>query len=328
MNQQVRFGILGAGGIAKSFARGIASAKGATLYAVASRDLQKAEAFKQEFNAEIAYGTYEELVQDAQVDVIYVATPNSLHKDHAILCMKHGKGVICEKPLASNYKEGKEMVEAAKANDVFFMEAMWTRFFPLIKQVKKWIEEGKIGEVKMLQGDFGFAGRGKDDIRFNQQLAGGALMDVGIYPVSFASYIYAKQPCEIKALGLIGETGVDERATAIFKYDQGEMASIGTSIITKTPREMFIMGEKGYIHIPNVWQAKECFVHIEGQDVEHISMPFEGNGYNYEVEEVVACIQEGKKQSTVISHAESLAIMQTMDQIRQEIGLVFPADNL
>lgn len=324
--KELKFGIIGAGNIAASFAKGLSVVSGATFYAVAARSEERAEAFAKSFGAEKFYGSYEALVQDSEVDVVYVATPNSLHKEHSILAMKHKKHVICEKPFASNEKELKEVIEVAKEADVFLMEAMWTRYFPMIKQVKELIKLGTIGEIKLVQGDFGFTGKSKDNIRYNLSLAGGALMDVGIYPVSFASYIYEKQPTHIKAFGDFSDTGVDERNTVIFQYEEGQLAQLTSAINLQTPRNMYILGSKGYIHIPNVWQARKCFVHVNGEEVQHYEVEWVGNGYNYEIEEVIKCIHEGKKESEIMPLTESLSIMNTMDRIRKEMGVVFLAD--
>lgn len=326
MKKQLNFGIIGAAGIANAFAQGVLDAKGGKLYAVAARNKERAEAFAENWKMEKAYGSYEELVNDPLVDVIYVATPNGLHKEHSILAMKHKKHVMCEKPFASNAREVEEMIAVAKEEDVFLMEGMWTRYFPLVQQVKKWVEENKIGKVKMIEADFGFNGLDKDNIRYDLSLAGGALMDVGIYPISFVSYIYGKQPQVIKALGELSESGVDEQNSMIFKYTDGQAAVISSAMNVTTARNMYILGEKGYIHIPNVWQPKSCEIHIEGQEVEKYEIGYEGNGYNYEVQEVIDCILAGKKESESMPVQESLEIMNTMDCVRAEIGVVFPAD--
>lgn len=326
MDKIIRFGIIGSGNIASQFAKGMETARGCELYAVAARNEDSAIAFANKFGAKKAYGSYEQLVQDDNVDVIYIATPNALHKEHSILAMKHKKNVICEKPLACNAKEAEEMIAVAKEEDVFLMEAMWTRFFPCIQKVKALVAAGTFGEIQMLQGDFGYQGKQLADIRYNLSLAGGALMDVGIYPVSFASFIYETQPSSIKALAKIGETGVDEQNTVIFQYESGALATLSSAMITHTKRDMILMGEKGYLHIPNVWQARSYTLHLHGKEPQVLDLPFEGNGYNYEIEEVVSCLLQGKKESDVMPLKESLAIMKTMDQIRKEIGLVFQAD--
>ena len=325
MSRKIRFGIIGAGRIAQKFAKGISFVEDAELVAIASRSFEKANAFGDMFEIEKRYGSYKELVQDQEVDVVYICTPNSLHKEHTILCLENKKAVICEKPFGANQSEVEEMIRVAKENKVFLMEAMWTRYFPLVRKVKEWVEEGLIGNLKMLKGDFGFAcTRGYGDIRFSKDLAGGSLMDVGIYPISFASMIYKQQPKDIKSMAHIGQTGVDEQASMIFGYDQGQMALLSCAITTETPRNMYILGDKGSIHIPNVWYAQTATLKVDGQEDVIIDMPMEGNGYNYEVEEVVRCLKEGKLESDIMPLKESLEIIGTLESIRKQWDLIYP----
>ena len=316
MNKKIRFGILGAGNIAHKFAVGLGFVKDAEITAVASRSIDKANDFANKFNIKNRYASYEELATDDEIDVIYICTPNSLHKEHAILCFENKKAVICEKPLAVTKADAEEMVKSARENQVFFMEAMWVRFFPANKKVKELVDDGVIGKVKMIQADFGFkAAPGYNDIRFNKELGGGSIFDVGIYPISFASMIYKKQPTEMKVMTDIGGSGVDESAAMIFGYDKHEMAVLNSSLRYETPRSVNIIGEDGYIHIPNTWYAEKVIVAVNGQDKQVIDMPIEGNGYNYEVEEVVKCLQEGKLESEIMTLQESLDIMGTVDRI-------------
>lgn len=325
MSQKIRFGIIGAGRIAQKFAKGISFVEDANLVAIASRNIDSANTFGDMFGIEKRYGSYKELVQDKDIDVVYISTPNSFHKEHTILCLENKKAVICEKPFGSNQGEVEEMIKVAKENKVFLMEAMWTRYFPVVRKVKKWVEEGRIGKVKMLKGDFGFKSTtGYEDIRFNKALAGGSLMDVGIYPISFASMIYKQQPQDIKSMAHIGKTGVDEQASMIFGYDEGQMALLSCAITTETPRNMYIIGDKGFIHIPNVWYAQTATLKIDGQEDLVIDMPMEGNGYNYEVEEVVRCLKEGKLESEIMPLSESLKILGTLDSIRKQWNLIYP----
>lgn len=316
MDRKIRFGIIGAGGIAQKFAKGIGFVEDAQLSAIASRSLERANTLADMFDVEKRYDSYEALAKDPDIDVVYICTPNALHKEHTILCLKNKKAVICEKPFAASKAEAQEMIQVAKDNGVFLMEAMWTRFFPVVKKVKEWVESGLIGQVKMIKGDFGFkCTRGYGDIRFNKDLAGGALMDVGIYPVSFASLIYNAQPTTIKTIASIGQTGVDEQTAMIFGYDNGQMALLSCAIATDIPRDMYIIGENGHIHIPNVWYAQSATLKVPGSEDQVIDLPMTGNGYNYEVEEVVRCIQNGRLESETMPLWESLEIVATLDKI-------------
>lgn len=320
MSKKTRFGIIGAGRIAQKFATGISHVEEAELIAVASRSIDKANEFGDMFDIKSRYGSYEELVADEEVDVVYICTPNSLHKEHTILCLENKKAVICEKPFGLNQAEVAEMIQAAKDNGVFLMEAMWTRFFPIIKKVKEIVEDGAIGNVRMIQGDFGFASdTGYGDIRFNKALGGGSIFDVGIYPISLSSMIYKKQPKDVKVIANIGQTGVDEQAAMVFGYDKGEMALLSSAITTETPRGVDIIGDKGYIQIPNAWYGEKAIIQMPNKDEQVIDLPIEGNGYNYEVEEVVNCLQGGKLESDIMPLKESLEIIGTIEKIRKQL---------
>ncbi|HHX62047.1 MAG TPA: Gfo/Idh/MocA family oxidoreductase [Epulopiscium sp.] len=320
MGRKIRFGIIGAGRIAQKFAKGIGFVEDAQLVAIASRSLESANTFGDLFSIEKRYGSYEELAKDADVDVVYIATPNGLHKEHTILCLKNKKAVICEKPFGASKAEVEEMIRVAKDKGVFLMEAMWTRFIPVVKAVKELIEQGVIGNVKMIKGDFGFKSKSNyDDIRFNKALAGGSLMDVGIYPVSFASMIYKAQPTNIKAIAHIGQTGIDEQTAMVFGYENGQMALLSCAITTQTPQNIYIIGENGHIHIPDAWYAQKAILKLHDSDERVIDLPIEGNGYNYEVQEVVSCLQNGQLESDTIPLQETLEIIDTLDKIKVTI---------
>ena len=287
MSDTIRWGILGTGSIAKQFARGLKTAKGAALTAVGSRAQQTADAFGDEFEVPRRHADYATLANDDEVDAIYVATPHSFHKENALLCLKAGKAVLCEKPFAINAAQAQEMIDAARAENRFLMEAMWTRFIPLIVKAREMIEDGAIGEVRMLSADFGFrAGWDPENRLFDPEFGGGALLDVGVYNVSLASMILGP-PLGIATLAHLGETGVDEQAATILSYEHGRLATLYTAVRTTTPHEAVIMGAEGWIriHAP-YWKATKMSVWRSGKDEQLVEIPFEGNGYNYEAEEV------------------------------------------
>lgn len=326
MKKQINVGIIGAGKIAKKFAEGIYALSEAKLYAVASRDLERAKEFGETFGAEKAYGNYEEMLQDKALDLVYISTPNALHKEHALLCIKNNKHVICEKPFTSNARELEEVIVAAKQQDVFLMEAMWTRYLPVIREIRQIIEEGKIGEIQHIEADFCFAAADRKSIKFDRALAGGALMDVGIYPISLASMVLKQQPIQIKAVAMIGEAEVDERTSMIFEYANGAQAILNCAITLEKPRSAYIVGEKGYIYLPTLWFATKAIIKIEGQEAYEIVNQEVANGYQFELEEAISCITSGKKESELMKLEESLQIMSTLDRVRQEIGLHFLVD--
>ena len=324
MTKQYNIGILGASRIARKFAsdaKGVATTK---LYAVAARHLESAQTFQKEFDMPYSYGSYEELVNDENVDIIYISTPNSFHKEHVLLCLNAGKAVICEKPFALNQEEVEDMIEAAKAHKVFLMEAMWTRYLPSINKAKEWLTENKIGAVKLFEGDFGFKGEDKEDIRFNRKLGGGSLLDVGIYPIALASMIFGMQPEQIDAHAAITQGGVDESICMQFVYSTGQMAQLNASISLGTPKNAYIIGEEGYIHLPQAWYGKLAYLYnSEGELIEQFVDESQDIGYRFELEEVVKCLGEGKTQTDRMTLEESLEIIKTLDKIRKIVGVEY-----
>ncbi len=325
--KKVKWGILGPGAIAHKFARGLEVIPEAELIAVGSRSYERAEAFADEFNVEKKYGSYEQLVKDSEIDVIYVATPHPFHKEHSILCMEAGKAVLCEKPFAINAREVDEMINCSLENKVFLMEAMWTRFLPVMNKVREWIADGKIGKVQVVNADFGFRTELNPEARlFNPELGGGALLDVGIYTLSFASMIFGKNPIKVEAISQFGETNVDEQSAILLGYDQGELALLFCAVRTNTPQEARIIGTKGSIHIPSFWNASSATLITSDLKREYVEVPLRASGYNYEAEEVMNCLQEGRLESDLMPLNETLNLMKTMDRIREQAQLKYPME--
>lgn len=318
MEKIIRWGILGTGTIANTFATDLLLVESGVLQAVASRDLDKAKAFGSQYNSVSCYGTYEELAKDPEVDVIYIATPHIFHKENTILCLNHKKAVLCEKPFAINSEEVREMIDCARTNGVFLMEAMWTRFLPQIVWVREIIEKGEIGQVKWIKADFGFAL--SDDYPesgrlLNKELGGGSLLDVGIYPISFANMIMKKDPIQINSSLVMGTTGVDLAFVGHFIYDQGEVATMFSAVKTETEHEVHISGTKGSIHIPNCWFGNEVIVTYSNGEKCHRKMPIKGKGYTYEIEEINSLLRLGSLESDIMPLDETLKIMQFVDEI-------------
>lgn len=325
MADKIRWGILGTGAIAHKFATGLKAVPDAQLIAVGSRTQAAADKFADEFNAPRHHASYEALADDPDVDVIYISTPHNFHKDNSILCLNAGKPVLCEKPFTINAAETDAVIQTARAKKLFLMEAMWTRFLPVLVQVRDFITAGAIGEVRMLTADFGFRTSVNAEGRlFNKVYGGGALLDVGVYPVSLASMLFGV-PTAIKALAQLGTTGVDEQAAIIFSHAVGQLALLSTAIRTNTQHEAVIAGTDGMIKIPDWWRATQFTLIKEGQS-ETFAPPFEGNGYNYEAAAVGRCLREGKLESDVMPLEETRAIVATMDAIRAEWGLKYPGE--
>lgn len=307
MTKTIKWGIIGLGTISRKFATGLQSAANAEIYAVASRTQDKADAFGDEFGAQKKYSSYEALVNDADVDVVYIGTPHTMHKPNTLLCLNAGKHVLCEKPFAVNASEVKEMIALAREKNLFLMDAVWTRYFPIMIKLRELLAEKAIGDVMLVQSDFGYrTGSINPESRtYSPDFAGGALLDVGVYPIQLASMVYGKQPTDIVSQVTLGTTGVDELSVSVFKYSDYEMATMTTAVRLNTPHETRIMGSKGLISIPDWWHPTEMTVQIQGEDSQTYTYDLDGNGYNYEAEEVGRCIREGLLESDVMSLDES-----------------------
>jgi len=322
----IQWGILGPGSISHQFATGLQSAAGAKLLAVGSRSQAKADAFADKFGAPKRHASYEALAADPDIHVIYIATPHPQHKDAALLCLEHGKAVLCEKPFTVNAKEAEEVIASARAKDLFVMEAMWSRFFPAMAHVRKLIADGAIGEVRMLQADFGFrAGVDPSSRLFNLAMAGGGLLDVGVYPISLASMLFGT-PTDIAGVAQIGETGVDEQAAISLKYAGGQLAALTTGVRINTPQEAHILGTDGSIKLHAPWWKAAKITVTAGGKSEELDLPFEGQGMNYEAEEVGNCLRAGKSESDLLPLDETLSIMRTTDTLRGQWGLKYPME--
>jgi dihydrodiol dehydrogenase / D-xylose 1-dehydrogenase (NADP) len=328
MKKIIKWGIFAPGVIAHKFAQGLKCTESAQLFAVGSRSLEKAEDFAKQYDIPRAYGSYEELVADPEVDVIYVATPHPMHKDAVLMCLKAGKAVLCEKPITLNSKEAEEIIQYARESKVFLMEAMWSRFLPVAVKVREWLNRSVIGDIRMLKADFGFRCEWNPDNRLlKPELGGGALLDVGIYVISLASMVFGREPSNISSLPHIGKTGVDEQFAAIFGYDRGELAVLTAAVRTATTHDAYIYGTKGYIHIPNFWQASLAAVYVDGKITESFEVQNNISGYSYEAYEVMDCLREGKTESNVMPLEETLTIMRTMDKLRKQWGLKYPMED-
>ena len=329
MAQNIRWGIIGTGNIAAKFAQDLALLPEAELSAVASRSKDKAKAFSEKFGFQHAYPSYEALVADPEIDVVYIATPHTLHMANTLLCVNAGKAVLCEKPLSVNARQASKMIEAARSAGVFLMEAMWLRFFPLINKLRQLLADQVIGPIEMFSADFGFKCDPDPKSRaLNPDLAGGALLDVGVYPISLASMVFAQQPEKISSIAHFGPTAVDERSAMIFGYPNGALATLSCAVTTETPCHALIIGSKGKIKIhPRCWHPKAATISIKGKPDQLIKIPYQGNGLNYQATEVMQCLRAKKLQSDIMPLNESLQIMQTMDKLRAQWNLKYPAES-
>ena len=282
--------------------------------AVGSRSAEKAEEFARQNGVERAYGSYAELVADPDVDAIYVATLHPQHCEHTLLALDAGKAVLCEKPFAVTGREARQMIEPARERKLFLMEAMWARFNPITVQVRQWIAEGRIGEPRMVTADFGFRAAWNPESRLlNPALAGGALLDVGVYVLAYASMVFGR-PAQIQAAAHIGETGVDEQTAMVLKYAGGQIASLTCAVRTPSPQGARIDGTEGAIEIPAFWRAPVARLIRPKEDPVEATGDF---GFQYEIAEAVDCLRAGKIESPQMPLDETLAIAETMDEVRQ-----------
>ncbi len=328
MTKKIKWGILSTGHIANKFAKALAILPQAKLVAVASRNVSTTQKFAKEHNVPRAYATYEELVRDPEIDVVYIGTPHTFHLENSILCMRNGKSVLCEKALTINAEEAKKMVQVAHEENVFLMEAMIPRHVPLLKKAIQWIKDGRIGEVRMVKASRCARGVFPPGARqLNPNLGGGSLLDVGVYVISFASQIFGKAPTEVIGMSHIGDYGSDEQGVAILKYDNGEIADLSFALRTNAVDEAYILGTKGYIKVDEVFAVPtKASLFIDNNEVEILEEPIIGNALNYEAEEVMRCLNEGLKESPHMPLDESIQIMEVMDALRKPWGLTYSND--
>ena len=327
MRNVIRWGILGTGKIAHAFATALRQVPSAKLIAVASRSGEGAAKFGAEFDLPICHDSYQALANDAQVDVIYIATPHTMHAENALMCLNAGKHVLCEKPFTMNHREAAEVVHLARSKHLFLMEAVWTRFLPAIIEARRVIDSGEIGVPRQIHADFGFVANGGPEHRLlNAQLGGGALLDIGIYPLTMASYFLG--PVEaVQAMAEMTDTGVDAQTAFVLRHRGGALSSSMCTIRATTPTEMSIAGDLGYLRLHRRFHEASSFtVTLDNGATRTVECPFIGNGYAHEAIEVMRCLRAGLIESPIMPHAETLRQMATLDTIREKIGLAYPAD--
>jgi len=316
MKDVYRWGIIGAGSISAKFAEGLKSSPKAECYAVASRDLSKAEAFASKNGIMKAYGSYEAMLDDPDVDIVYIATPNNLHYENTLAALSAGKNVLCEKPFALNSKELSEMIDLARRKKLFLMEALWSRFLPSIIKTKELIESGQLGKAHIVQADFGFFSQYNPEGRlYNPSLGGGSLLDIGIYPVFLSLFLFG-YPDEISVLSVKSPTGTDNTNGILFSYNDGKVASLMSSFAVNLDTEARIYCDKGKITIHRMFHCPTSVTVSEGSNTQKLPIDFSGNGYNYEADEVMRCLDLGLTESPIWSLTSSIELMKLLDEIR------------
>ncbi|MEU3341249.1 Gfo/Idh/MocA family oxidoreductase [Streptomyces sp. NPDC006668] len=329
--ESVRWGILATGGIAAAFTADLVDLPDAEVVAVASRTEASAKAFAERFGIERAYGDWAALAADADIDVVYVATPHSAHRAAAGLCLEAGRNVLCEKAFTLNAREAEELVALARERGSFLMEAMWMYCNPLVRRLKRMVDDGAIGEVRHVQADFGLAGPFPPSHRLRDPLqGGGSLLDLGVYPVSFAQLLLG-EPSDVTARAVLSDEGVDLQTGALLSFESGALASVHCSIVGGTATSASVTGSQGRIDIPHGFFFPDRFVlHRDGRDPEEFAAdPADGprNSLRHEAREVMRALRAGETESPLVPLDGSLAVMRTLDAIRERVGVRYPGED-
>jgi predicted dehydrogenase len=333
----LRWGFLGCGSIANRLGTDVAKLSDHKIQAIASRDATKAAEYAAKFGVPTQHtgpDAYQKLVNDPDIDIVYVATPHNFHFEQASLALSAGKPVLCEKPFTVNLKEAEALVTLARAKNLFLMEGVWSRLFPVWVKVRELIASGEIGQVRQVYSDFGYgAGSLGADNKlvignpngrlFSKDLIGGGLMDVGVYPINIAMMLLGV-PNVVKAFGQLGSTGVDENVGVVLGFESGALATCTTSIQVTTPFQTTIIGTAGRIEVPFWWRPKSFTLHKNGQT--EFTFEHEGEGFQFEAMHVAECLRAGKTESDVLPLDETLAVMGVLDKVRAEIGLTYPGE--
>jgi predicted dehydrogenase len=323
---KIKWGIIGCGNIANKFASDLSLIKEADLVAVASRSSEKAESFKIKHKAKCAYGNYDLLLKDADIDIVYIATPHISHAELSIQAMRHGKHVLCEKPLALNFEEANAIIKTARQHNCFFMEALWTRFNPSLIAIKKIIDNGEIGDIKYINADFAFKSTKSLTSRvMNLKLGGGAILDIGLYP-AFLAYVFLGMPKSIVAKSTFHETThCDIQSSMIFDYSKAQ-ALLYCGFTSRSDRKATISGTEGQIHIDYPWHHTQGFTLISNNKEQKFNLPTIGIGYSHEIIECHDCINKNKIESLLWSHQNSLELISILDKVRKQVGLKYPQE--
>jgi predicted dehydrogenase len=330
MKKTYNWAILGCGKIARKFALDLKTLPQARLYAAASRSLENAQNFASELGFEKAYGSYEEMVANPEVDIVYIATPHSHHCEHTILCLNYKKAVLCEKAFAMNLREVNLMIETARSNDTFLMEAFWTRFQPSFQKVLEIINSGELGELKMIHSDFAFNADYNPEKRlYNVELGGGSLLDIGIYPI-FMTLMTLGKPSVLRTLPTFCQTGAEESIIMSFNYPGGKLASLVSSFACFSATQTEFCFENGFIRLNRRFYTPTTLTYWKNWEEEKVITFEKGAGFGYELEaaHVMDCIDQGKKESDLMPLSVSADLIEIIDRVRKDAGIAFPKHDL
>lgn len=323
----MKIAILGAGKIASKMAKTIHCMKNVgenvELYAIGSRSLEKAQAFAQREGVLKAYGSYEDMLRDDDIDLVYVATPHSHHAMHMRMCIEHRRAVLCEKAFTTNAAQAEEILSLAHQKKVPVAEAIWTRYLPSRKMMEERAASGVIGQVRAVTGTLGYAGDWKERI-IRPELAGGALLDMGVYLINLACMVLGGDVEEVSGMALIGPTGVDLQDSINIRWKNGNLAFLGTTACATTDQTAYISGTEGYIAVEQLNNPTCINVYRKGEIVETVPVPEQMTGFEYEVRACMKMLEEGRLECPEMPHEETIRIMRIMDELRHQFGLVYP----
>lgn len=335
--KKTKWGIVGTGYISNRFTDGLEHVEGAEIYAVASRNAGTARAFADKYGITKSYGSYEDMAKDDDIDIVYIGTPNTVHIENSLMFLEAGRAVLCDKPLGSNTAEVKAMITKAREKDVFFMEGMWTRFFPAVKKALEWVKTGRIGTPKALLANFGIdSSADRVQWRFQKSMAGGALMDVGIYPLAMAFAAFGSDYVSLSGSAIVNN-GIDEVNSFTLQYPDGRIAVLSSALSAKMDNKVVISGSGGCVVIGegyDWWRSNRAELKFSGDDIfdcnggrELFEVPYPSFGFQYEAAAVQSYYRQGLKEAPEITLDESIKLAETMEKLRQMWGVVYDADN-
>lgn len=325
MNNKINWGIIGLGNIANQFAEDLQLSDNSVLYAVASRNEEKAKIFSERYNSTKFYDSYEALAEDPEIDVIYIATPHTFHFENTMMCLKKGKGVLCEKPMGINSREVETMVREAESRNLFLMEAIWTRFIPATNKLLEILSSKTIGDILFIRADFGFkADSNREGRLYNKKLGGGSLLDIGIYPI-YLSLLTLGIPIDMKVMARMTDTDVDSYCSILFDYENDAKAILESTIEADTPIEASIYGSEGSLQLHSQFHHTEKITISKNGEKEVLDIKSKGNGYIHEIEEVNKCLLNGEIESAKLPLKMSVDLITLIDKVKKEIGLKYEA---
>lgn len=325
--QPIRVGILGPGNIVRRVMTDFHRAERVVLSAVASRDGEKAQKAARAYGAPLAFDSYEAMARSDQVDLVYLATPHSLHYEQAMMCMKNGKHVLCEKPMVVNEAQALSMAQCARENGVFLMEAMWSRFFPAAHKLRALLEAGAIGDIWHITANFSSrSGYDPASRLYRMDLAGGALLDIGVYPLMAVTGILGWNPQRVQGLCVRHACGVDVHESVQLQYESGATAQIFSGLMAPSDQKLTVFGSKGRIEMPGFWHPVSLSLFETGKEEERFAFPAENEGFYHEFDHAAQCIEQGLIESPLMTHAESAAVARITEGLRREWGVLYPGE--